>query len=419
MIRILPFLLGLFLFPLNSNAQWAGNALDFDGSDDYIDCPLPPVFNAISSNSFTVELWTSPDVGNFERLFFAQLDANNFASISLNSTGEVVFYLSENGANHSVQSSNTMNPLEWAHIAVTWDATSQEAKIFLNGDEAMYTSGLYVSSTGTDAKMTFGSKTDGSQNFNGMMDELNIWSVAKSECEISFEMNDKKIGSEPNIIGAYVFDLGIPGGANPSELITTDLALPYEDGTLMNFALNGTTSNWIESYANLIRLWGTESQAFLGQLGLVSTIAADQFQWIYCADGTPVTGAINVTFDPPTEDPIYTGVNDSYAVISSKGNCVDTSECFLFNGNVSVDEVDNLTQLSIYPNPSVGQFNVELPVGSEIIEVISLTGDLVYQAQVLGLNEVAINLSELNGFYFVQVKTESAIISSKIVVKNE
>ena len=80
------------------------------------------------------------------------------------------FYLNENGLNHSVSSSDSLNPLEWAHIAVTWNAASLEANIFVNGDETSYGGALYISSTGTDGKMTFGSKTDGTQNFKGMMD---------------------------------------------------------------------------------------------------------------------------------------------------------------------------------------------------------------------------------------------------------
>jgi hypothetical protein len=53
MKMLLPILFGWFLIPCKVNAQLAGNALDFDGVDDYVDCPLPTIFNSISSNSIS------------------------------------------------------------------------------------------------------------------------------------------------------------------------------------------------------------------------------------------------------------------------------------------------------------------------------------------------------------------------------
>ncbi len=418
MKRILSILISSFLLSSAVNAQLAGAALHFDGVDDYISCPLPSIFTNIGSNDFTVELWASPTVGTFERLFFAQKDISNFATISLTSAGEIVFYLEENGVNHSVQSSSTMNPLEWAHIAVTWDAATQEAKIFLNGDEAVYLPGVYVSSTGTDAKMTMGSKSDGTQNFNGMVDELYIWSVAKSECEISFEMNNKKLGSEPNIIASYIFDAGTPGGSNPGEVILSDLSGSTYDGDLMNFALNGSTSNWILSYANIIRLWGTESQAFLGQLGLVSTINADYFQWIYCDDNLPVPGATDVIFDPASQDPNYTGINDSYAVISTTGNCADTSECFVVNTNVGVNENDLDSYVSIFPNPSQGIVSIESSITIDLIEILSVSGEITQIIHPNSAEKLQFELAQENGFYLIVLHTSVGLLTKKILVHN-
>ncbi|MFK7786668.1 MAG: LamG-like jellyroll fold domain-containing protein [Crocinitomicaceae bacterium] len=419
MTKLLPILSAFFLMVFNAHAQTAGNALDFDGSDDYVDCPLPSVFNSIATNDFTIELWITPTVGTFQRVVFAQLDVNNFASISLNSAGEVSFYLQQNSLNQSVQSTDVVNSLELVHIAAVWNSSTQEAKIFINGNEASYAGGLFVSSTGTDGKMTVGSRTDGAQIFTGDMDELSIWSVAKTECEVSFEMNDKKSGSEPNLVVHYSFDQGIGEGSNPGVDELHDDTSVGNDGALMGFALSGNGSNWVTSIVNITRSWGDQSTLFLGQLGLVATVNADQYQWIYCSDLSPVPGATNSTFDPPTEDPNYTGVNDFYAVISTEGNCVDTSICYNVNGDVlSTHELELESAVSVYPNPSTGVFSIESSITVESFEIRNIAGQLIESKVPTQSGIIQFDLSEESGVYFVTISTESGILTKKILVQN-
>ena len=420
MKRLLPIVLGLLLISsAKVQSQTAGNELHFDGVDDYIDCPLPTIFNSIPTNDFTIEVWATPTTGSFQRLFFAQLDVDNYASISINSTGEVVFYLNQNGLNQSVQSLDVLNSLELVHIAVTWNSVNQETKIFVNGSETAYASGLFTSSTASDGKMAIGAKTDGTQVFAGNVDELAIWNAVKLECEVSFEMNDKKEGTESGLVTYYSFDQGVGEGSNPGVDELQDETSAGNDGALMGFALTGSTSNWVTSIVDIYRWSGDVSAVSVGQLGLVSTINADDFQWVYCADGTPVPGATNMTFDPPTEDPIYTGVNDFYAVISTKGNCVDTSACYNVNGDpVSVDDLMLESFVSVYPNPSHGIISIETSLKIESVEIRKITGELVEVMNPNGLENLEVDLSGKDGIYLVVINTESGILVKKILVQN-
>lgn len=419
MKRVLPFLVSFLTLTMLSNAQVAGNGLSFDGSDDHVECPLPAIFNSIGTSEFTIELWANPTLGTFQRLFFAQLDNSNFAVISINSTGEVVFYLNENGINHSVQSSSVLNSLEWVHIAAVWNSSTQEAKIFVNGNETPYETGVFVSPTGTDNKMTIGSRTDGSQPFLGEIDELAIWSYAKSECEVSFEMKDKKNGLEPNLEAYYMFDAGIANDQNPGVDDLQDETLNGYDGTLLNFALAGSSSNWIASNVDIVRFWGDQSPVFVGQLGLVSTISGEQFQWIYCDDLTPVPGAVNLTFDPPSEDPNYTGLNDFYAVVSIKGNCVDTSGCVNVEGtSLSAAEINLESSISVYPNPSNSLVSIKSELSIDRVEIRNVAGQLI---EVLSPNSsgiIQLELAKENGIYLVTIHTKAGVLTKKILVQN-
>ena len=417
MKRIVPFLLGFVLLPSISNAQTSGNGLEYDGVDDYIDCPLPSIFNSIGTSEFTIELWASPTLGSFQRLFFAQKDASNFAVITIITTGEVVFYLEENGINHSVQSSSVLNSLEWHHIAVTWKSSTSEAKIFVNGNETPYAAGSYISSTGLDNKMTIGSRTDGSQPYLGEIDEIAIWSIAKSECEVSFEMKDKKEGTEPNLEAYYNFDYGIPEGSNPGVDDLQDISPSGYDGTLLNFALSGSTSNWISSLATITRLWGEQSPLFLGQLGLVPSVDANNYQWINCNTGAPIAGATNVTFDPPSEDPNYAGATGGiYAVISTQANCIDTSECYVF----ATGSMNNLSahKFNIYPNPSNGVVSIESSLEIDRIDVVSITGEVLKTIHPNSTGISDFELANQNGLYLIVLHSSAGLITKKILVQN-
>jgi len=419
MRQALLFFLFICAFAINTQAQTSGNALNFDGADDYIDCPLPAVFNSIPTNDFTMELWMIPTLGTFQRVVFAQFDTDNFASISLNSTGEISFYVYKNGFSYSVQSQDVLTSLELVHVAVTWSAITEEAKIFVNGNETLYETGVFNSSIATDGSMAIGAKTDGSQVFTGVMDELSIWSIAKTECEISFEMNDKKTGSEPNLVTYYSFDQGVADGSNPGVDELHDETSAGNDGTLMNFALAGNASNWIMSLVDVYRWWGEPSTVSVGQLGLVSNITADAYQWIYCSDLTPVAGATGVTFDPPTQDPNYSGEGDFYAVISTEGNCVDTSGCFNVNGGaLSFDELELSSAITVFPNPSNGIFSIESFVELKSVEVRNVAGQLIETIVPNQPYAVQIDLLEENGVYFLTLNTNSGSILKRIVLQD-
>ena len=415
---ILPILLGTILFASKVNAQISGNALSFDGSDDYITCPLPSIFNSIGSNDFTIELWVLPELSSFQRLFFAQQDADNYACISLNSANEVVFYLQENGINHSVQSTNIVANSFWKHIAVTWNSTSQEAKIYLSGDEVSYSAGVFVSSTGNDNTMTIGSRTDGGQMFNGKIDELSVWDYTKLGCEIEFEHNDKKMGAESGLATYYNFDHGTAAGWNFGVDTLIDITGNLNNGILNNFALSGSNSNWIVSPPSMISKWfGDPSTVHPNGTLLSATLDAFQYQWIDCSNNTDVMGAVDWNFNPTTDDPNYNGGISYYAVVSTKGTCVDTSECFEYSVS-SIIENTLESKAWVYPNPSNGVFTIDLPTDAEEVQILSLNGKLINRFIPNGEKSLQIDRPDLNGMYLVIVKTQSSIISTKISIQN-
>ncbi len=245
MKRIL-LLLAIVCPALFSSAQQQ-NCLSFDGSNDYVTGTLPTVFTDLANNDFTFEAWVNIQSTSLGRVFFAQKDNSNFATLLLSSG--LLFYVKI--SNITYTSSVALPPTgQWVHLAATWDASIQLPIIYVNGVRQYGTSGGASSSGVNNNIMTLGSRTDGAQLFNGSMDEVRIWNTTRKECEIRSMMYSVPAGNETDLIHYYNFNRGTAGGNNPTFTLLPDL-VGINPGTLMNFDLNGATSNWVASGAPL------------------------------------------------------------------------------------------------------------------------------------------------------------------------
>jgi len=255
------FFLTNFLF-----AQTPGNSLHFNGVNNNVSTTLPTVFTNIPSNDISVEAWIYPEGNGFSRVLFAQQNAANFVSLSMASGNIVYFYVS------NVQSANTTTSIpanQWSHVACVWNSGLQQIQIYFNGI-LQPTVGGGSSSTGNDNLMTIGSRTNNAQYFPGSLDELRIWDIALSPCEIQARMNSEFSSTLPNLVAYYKFNEGVAGGTNTGVTTLPDLTTSY-NGTLNGFTLNGATSNWITSGAAITMIdqttnSGTDVQSSCGPL---------------------------------------------------------------------------------------------------------------------------------------------------------
>lgn len=270
----------LSFWTISIHAQTPGNSLHFDGTNDYITTSLPAVFSNLVTNDFTVETWIKPQGSAFSRVLFVQSGTTNFFSLTLSASRQVYFYLN-NSVGLVTGTSLTLG--QWAHVACTWKASTSEAKIYINGILQSTTSGG-SSSTGTSNLMAIGSRTDGSQYFNGELDELRIWNVVRNQCAIVLAMNSEYTVAQPNLVAYYKFNQGVAGGANTSVNTLTDFTASY-NGTLNNFTLTGSASNWLTSSAviNLVN----QSTSFYSTDVIT---ACDSIVWI---DGITYTSSNN------------------------------------------------------------------------------------------------------------------------------
>jgi hypothetical protein len=234
-----------------ASAQFASNALDFDGTNDMVVIStVPSYFSALGSNDFTIEAWVNPRGSAFQRVFFAQPSTTNFVSFGP-STGNVFYlYVIVNGTTYSVATSASIPQNQWTHVAGRWTAATLTPQILFNG-VVQSTSAGGSSSTGTNGLMTLGTRPGGFQYFNGAMDEVRLWNEARTDCEIVGNMNHHITGAETNLTFNFDFNQGVAAGNNAGINTLPDNSGNSYTGTLTNFALTGTSSNWITSGATV------------------------------------------------------------------------------------------------------------------------------------------------------------------------
>lgn len=451
-MKSLLFITAFFIGIAFSNAQNPGNSLHFDGVNDYVSAPLPTVFSNINTNSITIETWIKPQSSVFSRVVFAQLNASNFISVSTGGSNQIYFYI-----NNTVGVvTNTSLPLnQWTHVACTWNGTTQQTEVYFNGMLQTTASGG-SSSTGNDNIMTIGSRTNGAQYFNGELDELRIWDVKRSVCDINSSMNSEFTQAQPNLVAYYNFNQGVAGGNNSAVTSLLDFTTNH-NGTLNNFMLGGTTSNWVSSGAVINQvnqnngtinsidtrvecgslLWidgntyssnnNTATHTLVGgsvngcdsivtlNLTIINidnsvtnntpTLTANQsgasYRWLDCDNG-------NAVINGETSQSYTATVTGNYAVEITVGNCVDTSACENIIV-VGIDEESTNFNVSIFPNPTKGLITINFNDGlnqETNYTVTSIEGKVITTQTNIVTNNVIIDLSnESKGVYFLKINS--------------
>ncbi|GAB4568360.1 MAG: hypothetical protein Kow0047_21170 [Anaerolineae bacterium] len=90
---------------------------------------------------------------------------------------------------------------QWQHLAGTYDG--QEIVIYRNGQEI-----ASVPFSGNVADVNFVLLGIWGTSFDGLIDEVRIWNIARTQAEIQADMNRILNGDEPGLVGYWRFEEG-------------------------------------------------------------------------------------------------------------------------------------------------------------------------------------------------------------------
>jgi regulation of enolase protein 1 (concanavalin A-like superfamily) len=243
-----------YFFALSSTSASSspGAALNFDGVNDYVNAGNAMATN-FGTSDFTMELWFKANSLTSFPILFAKDQSFVFSpafrvEIGSNAQNIGFFFNSSSGTLANFTPDNTISANAWTHYAIV--RTGNTFRSYINGTlQTTSTASGNPTLTGNNFNFLLGarlSNTNGFVNlFNGVLDEFRCWNRALTQSEIQAKMNCELAGTEAGLMAYYDFNQGVAGGNNATETTLLDRSSNGNNGALTNFALNGSSSNWV------------------------------------------------------------------------------------------------------------------------------------------------------------------------------
>lgn len=217
-------------------------AINFDGVNDQIAVSSGIILN---SQSFSIEFWAKRAVNGTNAIAVGQgttVSTNQSLQLGFRNSDQFTFAFYLNDINYLGPQTTDGNFHHWACV---YDATAIGKNRFLYCDGLLVQSDFSNSAFLGTGTLVIGNAGYGSNPYNGTLDELRIWSVARTQCEIQTHMNSEIAGSQSGLLANYHFNQAVSEGLNTAATTLTDDNTTPKNGSLSNFSLTGANSNWI------------------------------------------------------------------------------------------------------------------------------------------------------------------------------
>lgn len=415
----------IFLFSaIKSFGQNNTNCLAFSSNTDYID--FPAVGSNWTFSQFTVEFWVKITGNNGPHcsgptqwwmgkgLVDADLYGNrndDWGITFIPTTGKVAFGIGGSSSDVTIFSAITIADGAWHHIAATWQSSDKAMKLYIDGSLANGASGT-SSSNGTRISapkvgilnLLYNYCNGGAMiDLEGQMDELRFWNTVRDASQILANKDKQINGSMSGLVASYHFNQGTAGGTNTSETtLYVDQAFNSSyNGTLNNFTLSGTASNWVSAGLTLpvtwqsftatkkpttVELnWSTASEQNTKDFEVqYSTNTQD---WsvlgtVVAAGNSSTTKEYNFTHNSPLKGSIY----NYYRI---KQNDLDGK--YSYSKIVSIVYNEPGPEVQVYPNPVKDIITIYL-AESQQLRLVNMAGATVWQGNMAaGRNQLSIS----------------------------
>ncbi|MEM6997533.1 MAG: Ig-like domain-containing protein [Patescibacteria group bacterium] len=194
------------------------NYLDFDGNDDYINLgPMDEIAGSaltieavVNSSDFTADGSCSSGDCRIVSKASSTSSSDHYWMIStIPSGGDTVLrFRLRTGTTTTtlIASSGAMQADTSYHVAASYDGSTM--RLFLDGVEVGSTAktGALATNSGVDAWI--GGNPDGasSRPWEGSIDDVRIWSIARNQSQIQTSMTTELIGTETGLVSYYKFN---------------------------------------------------------------------------------------------------------------------------------------------------------------------------------------------------------------------
>ncbi len=221
-MKLLTVTILLFFICLEANAQ--NYALEFDGADDYVGIPHSASLY-IGSNPYTVEFWfKAPNTNQLGSLIAKRQHYFpwNMATIGINdgtdpvsfpSSGKKITFnfgtLGGGAGNHrTITTTNDIIDGNFHHVAGVVNPVAETIVLYIDGvlqSVNTVSVGSFPLVTNTE-QYTIGQANGGVNFYTGVIDDVRIWNVVRTQTQIQNNMNTELTGTESGLVSYYKMD---------------------------------------------------------------------------------------------------------------------------------------------------------------------------------------------------------------------
>ena len=227
-----------------SPAITTNNALSFDGIDDFVRITsCNNVQHPITNRSaFTIEYWFKGS--NLQSAVRIQDGRSSIVS-GWNNQHIISSASAEVGTYNGVAIGPAATDGSWHHIAITWEQNF-DFKSYLDGVVVDQRNARVFPLPTFNADMFIGSFNGTSEFMKGMIDEVRVWSVVRTQAEIQASANGCTFALPQSGLELYLtFNHGVASGSNAGSVGVANSATTNFSGAGLGFAFTGNSSNWV------------------------------------------------------------------------------------------------------------------------------------------------------------------------------
>jgi sugar lactone lactonase YvrE len=225
------------------------NSLHFDGGD-YVE--LGGTNNLNFTSAMTVEAWIKVDAFDKAWQTIASKGDNSWRFSRAQSGNVVEFAITKSGGSNFVVTGNkSVNDGKWHHVAAVFGSTY--INLYVDGALDAQGTGSATTIAQSTYKAAIGYNTQQTdRKWKGNIDELRIWSVARTADQLRANMHKNLAGSEDSLKAYFKLDQGTAGSTNTglTTVINNATSGSSLNGVMTGFGLTGTTSNWVSGFTN-------------------------------------------------------------------------------------------------------------------------------------------------------------------------
>jgi DNA-binding beta-propeller fold protein YncE len=203
--------------------------LDMGGYDDYVRIPSNP---ALDVQSFTIEAWIKPGHTTARPIFMRGNNAGEKEVLFMLKNDNTLSAYIDNGTVIDFDGSADFTDGNFHHVAMTYNSGTNELTAYVGGSP-------YGAVSVVAANMDFGNSdafiganaTNLSYSFDGVIDDVRFWNLARSQSQINTGKDSELTGSQDGLVGYWqcneldsgMYHKTLGGFANPCHISVNSL----------------------------------------------------------------------------------------------------------------------------------------------------------------------------------------------------